>query len=442
MWNISPAYFLVRSNAPTVSLKGWVKGWEKDGNNMITDKQVRALPPGMHAVGSGDTLGLKLHVKEMPDGSIWRGWVFRYRWTDPLTGKKSRPELGIGGYRTVSLKQAREIAREARGYLNEQPKRNPRDVWRQAAEDAALVRTFGEAFDAYLKIKLPTLTGKKTVHQWRRCRDVVCAEIADINVAEITTHQVVEKALRPIWDRPETARKESRRIKAVLDHAKALGWRTGDNPADPVFISVKLPKLSKAVKHHAAMPWQEAPAFMARLHQIDSVASKALSFLILTGVRSGEGRLAKWSEIDLEAAEWHLPESRKKERRAFTVGLSSHAVEILKALYSERTGPFIFSATGRNGISEAAVRKLLRVTLGEETATIHGFRASLKTWAGAHGFDREIVELSLAHQLGDRAEQAYRRDDYVNRRRALLEAWGDYLGSNQSVKVVKINTLR
>ena len=77
---------------------------------MITDKQVRALPPGMHAVGSGDTLGLKLHVKEMPDGSIWRGWVFRYRWTDPITGKSTRPELGIGGYRTVSLKQAREIA--------------------------------------------------------------------------------------------------------------------------------------------------------------------------------------------------------------------------------------------------------------------------------------------------------------------------------------------
>ena len=315
-------------------------------------------------------------------------------------------------------------------------------MWRQAAEDAALVHTFGEAFDAFLKIKLPTLTGKKTVHQWKRCRNVICAEVADINVAELSTDQIVEKVLRPIWDRPETARKESRRVKVVLDHAKALGWRTGDNAADPVFIGVKLPKLSKSVTHHPAMHWQDMPAFMARLRAVESIAAKALAFLILTGTRSGEARMAKWSEIDLEAAERHLPEARKKERRAFTVGLSTHAMEILKALHSERTGPFVFSATGRNGISEAAVRKLLRVTLGEDTATIHGFRASLKTWSGAHGFDREIVELSLAHQLGDRAEQAYRRDDYVNRRRALLEAWGNYLGNNQSEKVVKINTLR
>ena len=181
---------------------------------------------------------------------------------------------------------------------------------------------------------------------------------------------------------------------------------------------------------------------MARLREKDSIASKALNFLILTGTRSSEARLARWQEIDLEAAEWHLPESRKKERRAFTVGLSNHAMEILKVLHSERTGPFVFSANGKSGVSETAVRKLLRITLGEDTAAVHGFRASLKTWAGAHGFDREIVELSLAHQLGDRAEQAYRRDDYVNRRRALLEAWGDYLGNNQSEKVVSIHTKR
>ena len=62
-----------------------------------------------------------------------------------------------------------------------------------------------------------------------------------------------------------------------------------------------------------------------------------------------------------------------------------------------------------------------------ENATVHGFRSSFRDWAGNEtGYPRELIETALAHVIGDKAEQAYRRSDALEKRRDLMEAWAGY----------------
>jgi integrase len=59
--------------------------------------------------------------------------------------------------------------------------------------------------------------------------------------------------------------------------------------------------------------------------------------------------------------------------------------------------------------------------------TAHGFRASFKTWASeTTAYPRELIEVALAHAIGDATEQAYSRGDMLARRRQLMEAWAEY----------------
>jgi integrase len=75
-----------------------------------------------------------------------------------------------------------------------------------------------------------------------------------------------------------------------------------------------------------------------------------------------------------------------------------------------------------DGVLHMVLRKL-----GVKSATVHGFRSSFRDWAGnVSNFPREITETALAHVIGDKAEQAYRRSDALEKRRKLMEAWASY----------------
>ena len=148
--------------------------------------------------------------------------------------------------------------------------------------------------------------------------------VSKLPVAGITTEHVLQ-IVEPIWTtKNETAGRVRGRIEKVLDYAEKRGWRTGDNPARwSGHMSKLLPKRSKVVKveHHAALPWREAPAFMAKLSQQEGIAALALRFLILTATRTGEVIGAHWSEIDLDNAIWTIPGDRMKAGREHRVPL-------------------------------------------------------------------------------------------------------------------------
>jgi integrase len=244
-------------------------------------------------------------------------------------------------------------------------------------------------------------------------------------VDEITTEDVLA-VLKPIWStKAETASRLRGRIERVLNAAKAKGHRSGENPAAwRGHLENLLPKRQKLTRgDHAALPYADVPAFVGRLRQRDAVAALALEFAILTAARSGEVLGARWAEIDFDGRIWTIPPERMKAAREHRVPLSKRAVAILSKLNEGRTGEHVFPGSlGGLPLSAMAMDMLLRRT-GQEV-TVHGFRSSFRDWAGNEThFPRELAEHALAHVLGDKAEQAYRRGDALEKRRALMEAW-------------------
>jgi integrase len=163
----------------------------------------------------------------------------------------------------------------------------------------------------------------------------------------------------------------------------------------------------------------------------------------LTGARSSEAIKAHWSEIDLNAAIWEIPLERMKRERPHRVPLVGRAIEILKSFPEETRTGFVFPGIGQRqgkSMNEAALDKMLSL-MGDwrdkagEPITVHGFRSSLRDWAGeCTSFPREVAEMALSHAVGDETEQAYQRGDLFEKRRRLMEAWAKYCG--QSPKAV------
>ena len=220
------------------------------------------------------------------------------------------------------------------------------------------------------------------------------------------------------------------RIERVLDAAAARGLRSRDNPARwRGHLANLLPKRQKLARgHHAAMAFDDVPAFVARLRDAEGVSARALEFAILTAARSGEVLGARWSEIDLDAKVWTVPAARMKAAREHRVPLSERAVEILSAPAAMKTGDYVFLGAKRSGpLSVMALAMVMRRT-GAGNFTVHGFRSAFRDWAGERtNFPSEVAEAALAHVVGDETERAYRRGDALEKRRALMEAWAAFL---------------
>jgi integrase len=199
----------------------------------------------------------------------------------------------------------------------------------------------------------------------------------------------------------------------------------------------KRAKLSRG--HHAAMDYADVPAFIAELREREAMAALALEFCILTAARSGELYGARWPEIDFAKALWTIPAGRMKAAREHRVPLSSRALAILEKFSEARTGEFVFAGQ-RAGkpLSGMAMEMMLR-RMKVEGVTVHGFRSAFRDWAGNETqFARELAESALAHVIGDKAEQAYRRGDALEKRRALMEAWANYCEPEPGSNVVKL----
>jgi integrase len=380
---------------------------------------------------------------EYPDGGgLWlnvtakgsKSWRFTYRWN----GK--RPELGLGSYPAVSLADARRCAEEARAWLSAKPKRDPKDLFR-APPPPPESKTFGEFTEAFLAQILPDFRNAKHQQQWRNTLKTYAVKLWKTDIAAIETQHVLE-ALQPIWSKKrETARRVRGRIERILDAAKAQGLRTGENPARwRGHLSTVLPDQKKVREHHAAMPFDHLPAFMAKIRADKSLSARAVEFVILTATRSSEARGATWDEIDLEQRVWTIPAERMKANRPHRVPLSAPAVELLKVLNEERRGDFVLPGTAsKKHISETSLRKALKRHDAEDF-TVHGFRSSFRDWAGERtSFPREIAEQALAHAVGNEVERAYRRGDALEKRRALMDAWAQFCGTPAGGNVVALH---
>jgi integrase len=222
------------------------------------------------------------------------------------------------------------------------------------------------------------------------------------------------------------------RIEAVLNSAKLLGWRSGENPA--VWrggLEAVLPRRSKVktVRHHPAMPWQHVAAFMNELRKREGISPRALEFAILTAARSGEVRNAVWDEINVEDGLWIIPAEKMKAGREHRVPLSSQALALLDQMPKLAGCKWIFPGAQNRPMSDMSLSAVLRrMDLGKYT--VHGFRSTFRDWAAEQtNHHPETVEMALAHTVANKVEAAYRRGDMLQKRRALMEDWALWMNS-------------
>jgi integrase len=240
----------------------------------------------------------------------------------------------------------------------------------------------------------------------------------------------VLRVIEPIWQtKTATASRLRGRIESVLDWAKARGYRSGDNPASWDVIGKVLPnhKTFAKVTHHRALPYQDVPAFVAKLWEHKAVAAQALLFTILTAARTQETVGARWSEISLKERVWTVPPGRMKGGVEHKVMLAPEVIDLLHQLPRDGGGDgFLFigtrSGTGLN--PKSLHRALARLKVD---AVPHGFRSSFSDWAHectAHS--NHTIEISLAHKVGTEVEQAYRRGPMAAKRQRLMSDWSRF----------------
>ena len=387
-------------------------------NKLSETKCKTVATVGMHSDGDG------LYLKVQRGGS--KSWVFVWRRGD------KRNEMGLGGFgqgtAPVSLALAREKADKVRNALarGDDP-RGGKPARRSEGH------TFQEALESLLEKKEAELKSPKQLQQWRMTLREYAKPLHDKPVDRIRRDDVLE-CVKPHWhERPETARRLRARIANVLDHAKARDWRTGDNPAEwrgglQELLPAHDQKLSRG--HHPALPYDAAPATMAKLRETELLSAKAVEFLALTAVRSGEVRGAVWSEVDLEKALWVIPATRMKMKTEHRVPLTSRAVDILKDQKKKARSALVFEGDkDGSSISDTAMVRTLRKAAGDDTVTLHGLRSTFRDWAGdcTTVHTREVIEGALAHIVGNQTELAYRRSDAIQKRRALMEDWQSFL---------------
>lgn len=368
--------------------------------------------------------GNHLYLQVGKSGS--RSWIFRYA----LDGKEH--QMGLGAYPTFTLAEARERANKARQQLADGvcPLALKRETALAKRLQSDSIITFDQAADRYIKMRATGWTNIKHAQQWRN----TLAAYASPIIGNLPVHRIdnalVMKVLEPIWiDKRETAERVRQRIGAIMDWAKTMKYRAGDNPADfKGNLDILLPKIKKNVQHQPALPYTEIGEFMAKLATMPGMASLALQFLILTATRTGETLKARWTEIDEAGRVWTVPAERMKSKKQHPVPLSDAALAILQKAKAEMIDSDFVFANSRSGaaMSENSCLSVLK-RMGRTDVTTHGMRSSFKDWASevAH-CPNEVSEMALAHAIKDKTESAYRRGNLLAKRTKLMADWAAY----------------
>lgn len=406
----------------------------------LTDRIVRSLKsPGYHADGGG------LYLQISNAGA--RSWIYRY------SLRKRTRDMGLGALRFVTLAEARARAAECRALVGRGI--DPIEYAKSAAPSIDAVQaapanpavrqpTFREFAEGYIEARSDTWRNGKHRDQWSTSlAHHAYPIIGDMALADIDTPDVL-RVLEPIWrEKSETASRVRGRIERILAAASVRGLRPATNPAAWAgHLREALPPKKKAVAF-AALSYADVPAFLILLANRQGVAARALEFTILTASRSGAVRKARWSEIDAAARLWTAPGENMKAGRPHGVPLCDQAMAIVNQMKPLRdlAGGYLFpGAKHARPLSDLTLSKLVHA-MGFEV-TVHGFRASFKTWAEQEtDHPNVVIEAALAHIVGDKAERAYMRGNWLVKRRALMNDWGAFcnpgrvLASNRSAAI-------
>jgi integrase len=418
------------------------------------DKWIRAGVRFKHLDrGSKDSVkGLMLDIR----GKNAASWCLRYQ----LNNGPTRT-MGLGPCPTFTLAQARERAKEQRRLLADKVDPLQRRRHERAAAAAADAKrlTFAQAADRWFDAMRPTWSSERhSRNVLRSLENWATPILGKLDVALIDTEHVLKVLQQPrdgktLWTaHATTADRLRNNIKLILDYAGVAGARAKDvpNPARwDGHLKMVLPAPSNVApeKQMPALPFARVPELISKLASRESVSAAALRFVIMTACRIGEATGARWEEIDFEAATWTVPASRmkakKKDRKPFRRPLSLALIALLQALPREEGNPYLFiGSTPGAPISDAALRQAL-AREGHADVAVHGFRSSFSDWAHERtSHANHVIEISLAHTVGNKVERSYRRGDLFEKRRRLMDDWARYCttppAAESPAKVVSI----
>lgn len=385
---------------------------------MLTALKVRHAKPGRHA----DAHGLYLLVRDTGAKS----WVLR------IQHRGRRRDFGLGSARDLTLSDARATAADVRRMVKQ---------GLDPVKERALRRKLAPSFEKVTRECYEAMRGG-----WKDRRHASWLSSFERHVFPLIGKKPVDQVdsaavllvLEPIWlTIPDTAKRVLQRIGTVLDYAHIRKLV----PEEVSLRSVTrgLPRQGRAVTHREAMAYADVPAFWARLVSLPNTTGRdALKLTILTAVRSNETRFATWGEFDFEQGVWSLPPARMKMKEAHLVPLAPATVALLRRLRSEhellggelRGDALLFpGAKPGKPISDMTMLKVLR-DLDVKGATVHGFRSSFTDWAAeCTDCPKEVVDKALAHRIPNQVEAAYRRTDFFDKRRALMQRWAGHVAN-------------
>ena len=382
-------------------------------NNALTAVKVRTEKrPGRYADGNG------LYLLVDRTGNK--------RWVQRLTIRGRRTDLGLGSWRMVSLSEAREKA-----FVNRKLARTGGDP--RAEKSRETIPTFKEAVERVIALRHPDWRHPKTAKRWEATlRTYAYPYFGNRPLDQIGGADVLS-ALSPIWtEKPETSRAVRGHIRDVMDWAIAQEYRT-DNPVGDA-VRLGLRRVKRAKRHYRALHYSDVSNALraVRSSKAATAAKLALEFMVLTAARPGEARNARWEDIDKNAHTWTIPAERMKAERAHRVPLSDRAIEILMEIQDrDYNGGLIFQSprTGRALSDMTLLNMLKRIDV---PAVPHGFRSSFRDWAAeCTDAPHAVMEVALAHVVGNSTEAAYFRSDLFERRRTLMTQWADYLSETE-----------
>lgn len=409
--------------------------------NRLSARAVATLGAGYHADGGG------LYLQVSVAGS--RSWIFRF--TSPVTGRVR--DMGLGSLQDVTLKMAREEATKARGIVasRQDPmasraaaRASANRLWGDAVED--LIATMRHGWKSTTKGKRVRGPSGEPIgsqeNQWRQSL-LEYGPPFDMPVAAVTT-QVILNGLRPIWKprdqggKVETATRVRGRAERVWEAERVAGNVAGANPArwrGHLEHLLPSPEKLKQKRHHAALPYEDAPALYSALRFRSSRTARALRFLLLTAARTDEVvGMPDLSEIDFDAGLWRIPGARMKAAVDHEVPLVPEALELLRGL-DPSLPPFALSENSMLFFIQRAPPKGLGLAV-----TVHGLRSTFRDWVSeTTDHPREVAEMSLAHQIKDKTEAAYRRGKLREKRRSLMTDWQSFLQHGPPAATVRVS---
>jgi integrase len=396
------------------------------------------LKPGLYHDGGG----LYLQVSDRET----KAWVYRFM----MAGRARK--MGLGDFDLVSLKDARKKRDAAYSLVIDGVDPIDERQTRKAAQvaETAKALTFKECAEGYIEAHRAGWKSVKHADQWAATLETYAYPVIGKMQVQMVETAHVMKIIEPIWkEKTETASRVRGRIEKILDRAKALKLRSGENPAAwRGHLDQLLPAKSQVspVENHPALPYAELPEFMAKLRAKEGVSARALEFTILTVARTGDTIGAPRREIDKTEKLWTVPAARVKGKRGarkrdHVVPLTKQALAVLAEVPVE--GAYVFPGGKEGaGLSNAAMSELLKgMGYSPDFATVHGFRSTFTDWAADQtDYPNEMLELAKAHTVSDKVEAAYRRGNMRAKRARMMADWAAYcdgkaVGGDNVVKI-------